>query len=405
MNKKIFGICICLLILHSYSIVCGQNTLEDSEKNWKTISSIYDNDLPIWDTGDSWIYDIELNGSSGALTVFKGGIENLLLTIIDDSESLFQFSFKGSIFGELSTEEITGSFKDTIIEGNAFFNKENLGLKNLDVKIEGRLVVVLLPILIDLNLNLDIEPPYNPVDFPLFIDKHWMVPLSFVKGSADIPILGTIEISIPMGGGSAECIAMDNITVEAGTYHTYKIITNMDIKEYYYAPTVGNIVKAVGRSYDFEDIIIELKSTTYERTGAPKKPMKPAGQTSGKPGNEYVYSTNTIDFEDDPIYYLFDWGDGTDSGWIGPYDSGETVISSHIWSQEGRYSVRVKAKDIEDHESEWSDSLIVSISKKKGPVLFSLMCESYDYDLNILDILRFMIKFIFFVKNNLLLFF
>jgi hypothetical protein len=34
----------------------------------------------------------------------------------------------------------------------------------------------------------------------------------------------------------------------------------------------------------------------------------------------------------DEIYYLFDWGDGTDIGWLGPYDSVDTVTASHTWT-------------------------------------------------------------------------
>ena len=52
----------------------------------------------------------------------------------------------------------------------------------------------------------------------------------------------------------------------------------------------------------------------------------------------------------DHVYYLIDWGDGTNSGWVGPYEPGETVSISHVWSDEGTYQIKVKAKD-EDGES------------------------------------------------------
>ncbi|MCD6108537.1 MAG: hypothetical protein J7J89_03585, partial [Thermoplasmata archaeon] len=56
-----------------------------------------------------------------------------------------------------------------------------------------------------------------------------------------------------------------------------------------------------------------------------------------------------------------DWGDGTNSGWLGPYNSGETVEASHSWSEKGEYSIKVKAKDINGLESEWSDPLVISM--------------------------------------------
>ncbi|GAG87737.1 unnamed protein product [marine sediment metagenome] len=44
----------------------------------------------------------------------------------------------------------------------------------------------------------------------------------------------------------------------------------------------------------------------------PDKPDKPSGESSGKPGVSYVYSSSAIDPDGDQIYYKFDWGDGTD---------------------------------------------------------------------------------------------
>ena len=63
------------------------------------------------------------------------------------------------------------------------------------------------------------------------------------------------------------------------------------------------------------------------------------------------------------VYYLFDWGDGSDSGWLGPYESGAEVNATHTWSEVGSYGIKVKAKDVNGAESEWSDTLAVSMPK------------------------------------------
>jgi hypothetical protein len=97
----------------------------------------------------------------------------------------------------------------------------------------------------------------------------------------------------------------------------------------------------------------------------PNKPKIPSGPTSGNVGVEYSYSSNTTDPDNHGIFYLFDWGDGTTSGWFGPYPSGEEVNASHSWDRKGNYEIRVKARDILGAESEWSDALNVSISTKK----------------------------------------
>jgi len=82
----------------------------------------------------------------------------------------------------------------------------------------------------------------------------------------------------------------------------------------------------------------------------------------GKVGIEYTYSSATIDSNSHTIFYLFDWGDGNDSGWLGPYISGEICESSHAWSERGRYPIKVRAKDSIGFVSDWSPIFLVSIS-------------------------------------------
>ncbi|RKX98263.1 MAG: hypothetical protein DRP55_08335 [Spirochaetes bacterium] len=55
----------------------------------------------------------------------------------------------------------------------------------------------------------------------------------------------------------------------------------------------------------------------------------------------------------DSVYYLFDWGDGSDSGWRGPYTSLTTAFATHLWSSPGTYYVKVKAKDEQGAVSRW----------------------------------------------------
>jgi hypothetical protein len=63
---------------------------------------------------------------------------------------------------------------------------------------------------------------------------------------------------------------------------------------------------------------------------------------------------------------LFSWGDGTDSGWTDPIASGKTVSASHVWTSEGTYEIKVKARDIPNFaESEWSDPLSVSMPRNR----------------------------------------
>ncbi len=78
------------------------------------------------------------------------------------------------------------------------------------------------------------------------------------------------------------------------------------------------------------------------------------GPASGKPGEEYEYTFVATDSDDDVLYYYIGWGDETFEEWIGPYDSSEEVTVSHTWSEKGTYTIKAKAKDIYDAESDWT---------------------------------------------------
>jgi len=111
-------------------------------------------------------------------------------------------------------------------------------------------------------------------------------------------------------------------------------------------------------------------------------PNKPTitGPISGKAGKSYTYSAHTIDPDGDQVYYLFDWDDGTNSGWTGPYNSGQTVSSSHIWAAQGTYQIKVKSKDINDAESVWSDPLPITMPKNKAiNIPFLNFLENHPY--------------------------
>jgi hypothetical protein len=98
----------------------------------------------------------------------------------------------------------------------------------------------------------------------------------------------------------------------------------------------------------------------------PQIPSQPSGPTTGHIDIMYNYSTLTWDSDDDDIYYWFDWDDGNNSGWLGPYSSNETCTASYSWSNTGNYQVKVKAKD--EHGAElgtlWSDPLNVDIGNQ-----------------------------------------
>jgi nitroreductase len=89
------------------------------------------------------------------------------------------------------------------------------------------------------------------------------------------------------------------------------------------------------------------------------------GPSSGLRGVLYNYTMVATDPDGDDVYYFVDWGDGTNSGWVGPFPSGIMVTLNHTWSQAETYTVQVKAKDPSGLESGWT-TIKMTIA---GPVL------------------------------------
>jgi len=118
------------------------------------------------------------------------------------------------------------------------------------------------------------------------------------------------------------------------------------------------------------------------------------GPPSGRPGREYCITVHSTDPDLDDVFYIVDWGDGTTSGWLGPFPQCEPVAVCNEYKR-GLYFVRAKVKDIYGFESEWSDPLEVNIPRTRTNYnlfllrFFELFTKHY-------FILRFFNRFVYF---------
>jgi hypothetical protein len=116
-------------------------------------------------------------------------------------------------------------------------------------------------------------------------------------------------------------------------------------------------------------------SDTVTIDNAPNIPTL-TGTVKGKIGQQYMYNSSTVDVDGDPVYYWFDWDDGTNTGWIGPFPPGALIQMNHSWAKKGTYEVKVKAKDIFNMETSWA-TLDVTMPKGTAhiPSLFFDLIE------------------------------
>ncbi len=79
------------------------------------------------------------------------------------------------------------------------------------------------------------------------------------------------------------------------------------------------------------------------------------GPVNSNTDTKYDYNFQSSDPEGLQIWYFIEWGDGKDTGWIGPYSSDIEITMSHKWTEQGTYKIRCKAKDPYDAESDWAE--------------------------------------------------
>jgi outer membrane protein assembly factor BamB len=116
------------------------------------------------------------------------------------------------------------------------------------------------------------------------------------------------------------------------------------------------------------------------------------GTTSGKIKQNYEYTIASTDPEDNNISYYVTWGDETNSGWIGPFTSGEEQTVSHTWNKKGTYTIQVKAKDNYSAESDWGTlQVTMPFSHELQHPFISWLLERFP---NAFPLLRYLIGFV-----------
>ncbi len=102
------------------------------------------------------------------------------------------------------------------------------------------------------------------------------------------------------------------------------------------------------------------------------------GPSSGKWGKPYYFTFQTTDVEGSDIWYFVDWGDGSDTGWMGPFISGDEVSEPHTWIDQETYVVRCKAKDMYGIQSDWAEhEITIPRTRASSYLLYEWLLERF----------------------------
>jgi len=389
MKKKIICISIIGMFLltgmSSISTVAIKATNKD-KLNEQPLGLLSDSaEMPTWSIGNYWKYDMNIvfltrNGNGKTQLDIDADITNMYATVTDiimmDNEEVYVLTIDGYIegniglFGIFDVSELHGNFG-----GNAYISTSTLGIKKFIFEIEGE---VFIPVVrwrdLYFELSLDFDPCFDFFNFPIEENEQpWDVHIdeATLQASVDIDFLGGThqEFSDSMEFDDViQLLNVEQVTIPAGTFNSYLLSGSWgQLSKLWYSPEVGYLSK-VNETLVWDDGKIEsefnlaLLETNYDESNSPPvTPQPPSGTEIGDVETEYTYTATTTDPNGDDVEFKFDWGDGTDSGWLGPYSSGGECSASNSWQNKGVYNVMVKARDSNMLESEWSNPLSVTI--------------------------------------------
>jgi hypothetical protein len=121
------------------------------------------------------------------------------------------------------------------------------------------------------------------------------------------------------------------------------------------------------------DEIVILK---LEKTGSI------TGQQQGNAGDTLSFNTRAFDSNNDSVSIRFYWGDKDTSDWTEYFPSGYDFTLSHSWILPGSYPVKYQTRSIHGTLSNWSDTILVTISNVSGVKNNGVKITSYSLNQN-----------------------
>ncbi len=119
-------------------------------------------------------------------------------------------------------------------------------------------------------------------------------------------------------------------------------------------------------------LIISFSAPNCQKNSWPRTPSPPIGPSLGTINDTLNFKATTTDPEGDDIAYQFNWGTEDSSNWSDFTNSGDSITVTHSWQDTGNYNIRVRAIDIKEKTSRWSNPLLLTIVISIAPNIPSI---------------------------------
>lgn len=409
-KKTPITIILCIFMISSIS--ASATNIDSNENNIPRINQKLGGEnipLPVWKQGDSWTYNIEVEGGYTSDIDFDLSIEGLTLKVIQVQNDKYKMDVdvpNDGITGSASVNiadilTLNGNLINTKLDGTVYIDKSTIGIiENMDdgdpahqVSVYGTVDRPIIDVDFNVDMDLFFHSLFSCLNFPLSVGDSWEVEQTAIQGEYDITVAGLIDKedqllyfyfpSVDDGNVNYNCVKKETrngysdamkITGSLGSENNIWYseeaggiveVYNKDIKLYVYETNNENVY------YDINKLTMVLKDTTYEPPNEiPDKPNKPTGPSSGRAGPSYNFCTSGGDDPDGhKVQYGFDWnGDGNIDSWTDLVNSGAQACLDHSFSSGDTYHIKAKTKDEKGGLSDdWSAELTVNIVPNNPP--------------------------------------
>jgi len=179
-KSKVYALCMILGISFLSVAGAGIDMWGANEKISGIFLSYDGADVPTWEDGNYWIYDLSLSyEASGASADLQ--INNLHFEVTSVGGSNYTLNFQGDVTGSvLLAGIIDGSMQNTNIDGKMTIRRSDLAIERLyDVHIAGEIKrqFVTNSFHVDMEMKQNVTPVASPYDFPINVNETWSVPV------------------------------------------------------------------------------------------------------------------------------------------------------------------------------------------------------------------------------------
>lgn len=379
MKKDIFILAILISLITVSCSNVGSLEIKIFSKNSLTDPA----ELPIWNSGNYWIYDMRFNFQTPIFRV-NANISDMIAYVereeIYNGKEYYKMKISSpanSIVGSITISSLDGLEIRGKLDGYAYIEKATLGMMELIFIMDGEVQYLGKWHDLFFEMTETFTPVFDFLDFPIKPDDiNWrvMIDQASIEAKVDINIIGekTIHKEFSETDSFEDEMTLKDVkdinypSYGDGTFETFIVGGDWGkTSELFYVPKLGFLAK-VDESLDMQGVVadfyLELKETNYDTSNYP--PVKPEleGPESGDLGQEVQFQASSNDPELGQLFYWIDWGDGTNTGWIGPYESGALCTALHSWSEKGTFNIMAKARDLDNLESPWSNPRTITIA-------------------------------------------